>query len=170
MSRKDLWIAPALEGLLILVAAAAGWAVQQPLVFASLGPTAYELIETPNRPTARPYNVIVGNLIAVLAAYAGIYSTRAWTVPSVSAHTFPLPRIWAAVVAAVLTVFLTLLAHARQPAALSTTLLISLGIMQTWHDGVVIMAGVLLMTAVGEPVRRLRARLQPIDNEQPVPW
>lgn len=33
------------EGGLILVVGAAGWAAHMPLIFASLGPTAYELME-----------------------------------------------------------------------------------------------------------------------------
>jgi hypothetical protein len=68
-----------------------------------------------------------------------------------------------------LTVFFTLLARATQPAALSTTLLVALGIMQSWHDGVMILAGVLLITAMGEPIRRYRAKGQPVQAEQPVP-
>lgn len=161
MARKDLILAPALEGALIVVVALAGWASGQPLIFASLGPTAYEIVEMPKQPSARPYNVIVGNLVAVLAGFAAIFVTHAWAVPSVSSHGVPLLRVWAALVAAVLTVFVTLLVKATQPAALSTTLLVSTGIMQTWKDGAVIMAAVLLITAIGEPVRRWRLKNSP---------
>ena len=35
------------EGGLVLALAAIGWATNQPLIFASLGPTAYELVEQP---------------------------------------------------------------------------------------------------------------------------
>ena len=49
MSRRDLLIAPLLEGVLILVVALAGWISHQSLVFASFGPIAYELVETPKR-------------------------------------------------------------------------------------------------------------------------
>lgn len=157
MSRKDLLVAPLLEASLIFVIALAGWISHQPLVFASLGPTAFEMIEMPKRPSARPYSIIAGNLIAVLSAFAALEVTRAWWAPAVSPHGVPLLRVWAAVAATMLTVFGTLLARATQPAALSTTLLISLGIMQTWRDGAVIMSAVLLMTAIGEPVRRWRA-------------
>jgi hypothetical protein len=62
------------------------------------------------------------------------------------------------VLATILTVLGTQYARATQPAALSTTLLISLGIMQTWQDGFIIMGGVLLMTCIGEPVRWWRVK------------
>jgi hypothetical protein len=79
-------------------------------------------------------------------------------VPVASIHGVPLLRVGASTLAAMLTVFLTLLARATQPAALSTTLLISLGIMQTPREGAVIMASVLLITAIGQPLRRWRLK------------
>jgi hypothetical protein len=36
------------EGGLVLALATIGWATNQPLIFASLGPTAYELVEQPS--------------------------------------------------------------------------------------------------------------------------
>lgn len=158
MSKKDLLIAPLGEAVLILVVSIIGWASHQPLIFASLGPTAYELVEKPKLPSARPYNVVVGHLIAVLAGFAAIFLTRAWSVPGVSVHGVPFLRVWAAVVAALLTAFFTLLFKAAQPAALSTTLLISLGLMQTAQNGLMILAGVVLITLIGEPIRILRLK------------
>jgi len=158
MSKRELLVAPYGEAALILVVSIVGWATHQPLVFASLGPTAYEIIEKPSQPSARPYNVIVGHFIAVLAGFAALFIVHAWSVPSVSASGVPFLRVWAAVVAALITVFFTLLVKATQPAALSTTLLVSLGIMQTSWEAAMIMAGVVLIVAVGEPMRRLRLR------------
>ena len=155
---EDLFLAPLLEAALLLVIGVAGWASHQPLIFASLGPTAYELIETADRPSAKPYNIIAGNLIALLSALAALLITRAWFVAPVSASGVPLQRVWAAGLAALLTVFGTLVAKATQPAALSTTLLVSLGILQTIHDCVIIFAAILLLTAIGEPIRRWRER------------
>lgn len=156
MARRDYFIAPLLEAALIAVISCAGWISHQPLIFASLGPTAFEIIETPERPSARPYNIILGNILAILAAYVSIVLVGAWSVPSISAAGIPFRRVCAATIASLLTVFFTLLLRANQPAALSTTLLISLGIMQTFKDGLLILVGVLLITAIGEPIRRWR--------------
>lgn len=158
VSKNDLLIAPVGEAVLILIVSIIGWASHQPLIFASLGPTAYELVEKPKLPSARPYNVVVGHLIAVLAGFAAIFIARAWTVPSVSVHGVPFLRVWAAVFATLLTVFFTLLFNATQPAALSTTLLVSLGLMQTVQNGFMILAGVVLITLIGEPIRILRLK------------
>jgi CBS-domain-containing membrane protein len=156
MPKKELLIAPAGEAALILIVAIVGWATHQPLIFASLGPTAYEMVEKPKQPSAHPYNVVVGHLIGVLAGFAAIFIVQAWTVPSVSVHGVPLLRVFAATIAAALTAFFNVLTRATQPAALSTTLLIALGLMQTAQDGFMIMAGVVLITLLGEPIRRLR--------------
>ncbi|MGC1869380.1 MAG: HPP family protein [Acidobacteriaceae bacterium] len=164
MVRRDVFLAPVLEAALIVVLAVVGWLSRTPFVFASLGPTAYEIVETSKRPSARPYNIIMGNLIAVLAGFAALWITGAWGVPSISAHGVPLARVWAATIAALLTVLGTLLARATQPAALSTTMLIALGIMQTARDGVIIMLAVLLITAIGEPLRRWRIKHAPPSN------
>ena len=156
MQLRELLVVPPLEGALIFVVGLAGYISHNPLLFASLGPTAFEMIEMPDHQTARPYNIIVGHLIAILAALAALWLTHARTAPGITEAGVPLARVWAATLAAALTALGTLLARARQPAALSTTLLVSLGVLQTARDGVVIMAAVLLMTAIGEPVRRLR--------------
>jgi len=161
MSRKEFVIAPLCEGALILAVSAAGWLTHSPLIFTSLGPTAFELIETPNRPSARPYNVIIGHLIGVVAGFAALGMTHAWLAPAISSGMVSPLRVAAATISAILTVLLTLLTHATQPAALSTTLLISLGTLQRWQDGFFIMGAVLLLVLLGEPLRRWRSREKP---------
>ncbi len=158
MKRSDLILVPLLEAALILVAGLAGWMAHQPLLFSSLGPTAYEMIETPHRQTARPSNILGGHLIGLLAGYLALLLTHGWQAPAISSAGVPLPRVWAATLATLLTVFGTLLLGVTQPAAISTSLLIASGTLQTPRDAAVIPAAVLLMTAVGEPVRRMRLR------------
>jgi hypothetical protein len=159
--KRDLWLVPFCEGALILVVSLAALLSKQPLVFTSLGPAAYELIEQPHRKSARPYNVVAGHLIAIAAGFLSLCITHAWRVPAVSTRNIQFPRVEAAVLSAALTVFGTLLARATQPAALSTTLLVSLGTMQRWTDAALIMAAVLLMTLVGEPLRHWREKQIP---------
>jgi CBS-domain-containing membrane protein len=157
---RDLMIAPLGEAFLLLVAALVGWVLHQPLVFASLGPTAYELVETPHRRSAQPYSVFVGHLVAVAAGFAAIFIAGCWHTPPVSHAGVPFHRIWAAVIAVSFTVFVNLLLRASQPAALSTALLVSLGIMQSPPDAAILMGGVVLMILLGEPIRLWRLRHQ----------
>jgi CBS domain-containing membrane protein len=160
-SRQDLWIVPASEALLIGTTALLGWAIGQPVVFTSLGPTVYEMVERPADRSARPYNIIVGHAVGVLMGFVALFLTHAGAAPAVSPlHGVPGPRIWSGVLAASLTAFLVLLLRAGQPAALATTLLIALGEMQTVRAGIDIMAGVLLLVLINAPIRRYRLRRQ----------
>jgi hypothetical protein len=157
--RADLFIAPIGEGALILVVAVAGWITHGPLVFSSLGPTAYELIEKPEAKSARTYNIIAGHCVGLAAGYFALWLLHAWSSPKVASAGFVAgPRIWAAVLAVTVTTFVTLAIRASQPASLSTTLLVALGSMQTAKDALAIAAAVVIMAAVGEPLRRLRLK------------
>jgi hypothetical protein len=157
--KRDLLIAPIGEGALIMVLAAIGWATRWPFIFASLGPTAYEMMEQPELKSARPYNVIAGHFVALGAGWASLWVFHARASPTVSIAGFvSAPRLWAAVLAVVLTTLVTLTIRASQPAALSTALLVSLGSMQTARSAAAIVISVLILAAIGEPLRRWRVK------------
>lgn len=158
MERKEYVLAPVCEAALILIVALAAYVSHRPLIFASLGPTAFELVETPKRRTARPYNIIVGHLVGILSGFAALDVAHAAASPGPSSGHMPLARACAAALAAMLTVLGTLITRAGQPAAISTSLLVALSVAPRWQDGVYIFAAVVLMTLVGEPLRRWRER------------
>lgn len=144
---------------MILLVGAIGWATRAPLLFSSLGPTVYEIIEKPTSKTARTYNIIVGHFIGLGAGFFALWVVQAWSSPKIGASGFVAsPRLWAAVIAVGLTTLATLALRAGQPASLSTSLLVSLGSMQSGRDAVAIAVAVLIIAAVGAPVRRRRAR------------
>jgi hypothetical protein len=158
-NRSDLFWATLGEGGIVLALSAIGWATHQPLIFASLGPTAYELVEQPQLPSARAYNIIAGHLIGLGAGFLALYLLNAWSAPNVLATGIvPAARVWATAISTAVTTLISLVLKAGQPAALATTLLVSLGAMQTGRDAAAIIWGVLLITAIGEPVRRFRQR------------
>jgi hypothetical protein len=157
--RSDFIWATLGEGGLVLALATIGWATKQPLIFASLGPTAYELVEQPHVRSARAYNIVVGHLIGLGTGLFALYVLNAWGSPNVlAAGMVSWQRLWATTIAATLTTLLTLILKAGQPAALATAFLVSLGAMQTRRSVVAIIAGVLIITIIGEPVRRLRLK------------
>jgi len=155
----DLFLGTLGECGLILTVAAVGWATKQPLVFASLGPTAYELVEQPQLRSARAYNIFVGHMIGLGAGFLAVYLLKAWSEPNVElTGIVSAERLWAMALAVALTTFFTLLLKAGQPAALATTMLVCLGSMQTRRDAVAIIVGVSIITVLGLPVRRYRLK------------
>lgn len=170
LSRKqNLVISTLGEGALILILAAIAWVTHWPFIFASLGPTAYEQVELPRSRSSRPYNIITGHLVALGAGLFMLWALDAWNSPTILALGYvSSQRLWASAIAAALTAGLTQLFYASQPASLATSLLVTLGLMQTRRDAVAIVVGVLILTAVGEPMRRLLARHPPLAKNQPV--
>jgi len=162
---KNVLLAALGEGSLILVAGGIAWAVHLPLIFTSLGPTAYELVEKPLAPSAKPYNIIAGHMLAMGVGFFSLWVLDAWNAPKVvSAGFVTSSRLWAAVLSVVITTAVTLLLKASQPASLSTTLLVSLGSMQTGRDAVAIAIAVLIMVAAGEPLRRQFAKARLLEG------
>jgi hypothetical protein len=155
------------EGGLLLIVGVVGLAVRMPLLLASLGPTAYEQAEMPHLRSSRPYNVIVGHMVALAGGFAAVALVHAWNAPKVlAAGHLSSTRVWACVIAAAMTAFVTLVLRASQPAALATTLLVALGAFQTKRDALVVICAVLLLAVIGEPVRRLRLAKRTISSGQ----
>jgi hypothetical protein len=155
--RFDKTWAPVLEGALILLMGGISLAFGRPLLFAGLGPTAYEQVEKPELPSSHLYNVIVGHWIATACGFAALAITGAWFAPNpLTTGRFTAVRVWACVLAVVLTVFFTLLLKATQPAALSTALIVAIGSLQRPSDAWAIAISVAILGVVGEPIRRMR--------------
>ncbi|HEX4783563.1 MAG TPA: HPP family protein [Candidatus Sulfotelmatobacter sp.] len=156
---KNLLFASIGEGALILLVGAIALVVRRPLIFASLGPTAYEMVEQPLARSARTYNIIVGHMAGLGAGFLSLWLLGAWHAPKVASAGFiTSSRLWAVVLAVVITTAITLALKASQPASLSTSMLVSLGSMQTGLDALAIAIAVVIMAVAGEPVRRQFAK------------
>lgn len=168
MNRKlELMLVPVAEGVLLLVVSGIGLALKLPLLFTSLGPTAYEQIEKPNARSAKPYNIIVGHCVALLAGFAALFLDHAFNAPVPStAGQLTGSRIFASVLGCVLTAFINLLLRASQPAAFSTTLLVTLGSYESARDAFTIVLAVLVLTILGEPLRRKSLKLREAPEQQ----
>ncbi len=150
--------APLSAGLLMLWVGLVGLALHQPLLFPSLGPTAFLLAETPDQPASRPYNTLVGHGAGLLAGLISVWVTGTAHAASVLAtHDLTAPRALASVLAVVMTLLALTWLRAQHPPAAATTLLVALGgIQPTVHGVAVVVGGVLLLEALGEPLRRWR--------------
>jgi hypothetical protein len=153
-----LWT-PAVVAGLIAVIGLFGLLFDQPWLFASLGPTAYLIAHSPGQ-SASFYNAVVGHLVAVVSALLVVAMFGANDAPSVFVtHHLVGIRVLASTLALGLAIAGELLLNASHPPAAATVLLITLGgFSASFHSAFVIMAGVLLLSLLGEPLRRLRLR------------
>jgi hypothetical protein len=134
-------------GLLLCLPALIAWSTGRPFIFPSLGPSAFSLvIDRQGEATGR--RVIGGHLIGVvggLVAYHLIaHGLTLTTLPSV--FSFPLLRLAASgVISVILTTAGMLAAKAQHPPACATTLIVSLGLLATFRDAILIMLAVAVM-------------------------
>lgn len=150
--------APLAAGLLMLAVGMVGLLAHEPWIFPSLGPTAFLQAETPESKSARFYNTVVGHLLGLGAGLAAVFLLGADQAPAVlSSHDLTGTRLWAAVLAVALTLFLGYLLRASHPPAAATTLLVALGSLKPdWETVQTVIVGVLILAFLGDLLRRVR--------------
>lgn len=132
----------------------AGYAVGQPLVFPSLGPTAYLFFETPLGERASVRNSLIGHGVALLVGAFSVLLFGLWGDPSVLQEGVTLARVGVAAFSVALTGAALLLVRASHPPAGATVLIVSLGLLDSVTQIVSLAAGVVLVTAAGWLVNR----------------
>lgn len=171
-STDAVWV-PAASAALIVVVGAAGLAMQQPLLFAALGPTALVMASSPGHRTARFHNVVLGHLVALACAWlamvlvgvggGGAPSGRsALRAAQALPQAVPLARVWASGIAVALTAVVMPSLRAYHPPAAATALLVTTGVYRaTFKASLELMVGVLLVALLGEWLQRMRLNGQP---------
>ena len=100
---------------------------RSPWLFPSLGPTVMLFFESPEQPSSRPFNTLVGHCVGLFAGVACLYAFGLQHVPAAPARGLtPLHVIAGALSVAVTTFVLTWLKKPHPPAG-ATTLIVSPG-------------------------------------------
>ena len=164
------WIwAPVAAGGLLLAVGLLGVLLDRPWLGPSLGPTAVLVAMNPAHPTSRLWSVVAGHLGGLAAGFLAVVATGAVDAPVVlQTGVLTTPRVMAAVIAVALTVLLGIVLRASHPPAAATTLLVALGSVATLDRAIAVAAGVLLLAAGGELLRRMRLeRIAPAERLAP---
>ncbi|WP_341251813.1 HPP family protein [Euzebya pacifica] len=139
----------------IAVMTAAALVTGVPLVFPSLGPTAYLLFSDPLGAAAAPRNTILGHVIGVLAGWGSLAVFGLQDVGAADAMGATPGRIGAAAVSLAVTSGLMVWLRLPHPPAAATTLIVSLGILPRVDELVVLVLAVILLAAQGWIINRL---------------
>ncbi|WP_049928130.1 HPP family protein [Halopiger goleimassiliensis] len=151
-------------GLLLSTTAGLAWLSGLPMLFPSLGPSAFVLALFQDSDAASPRRVIGGHAIGVVAgllAYhllAGDVSMTAATAP---ASLDGLRLAASGVLATTLTAGGMLVTETRHPPACATTLIVSLGLLPSPFEGALILVAVVVLVLGHElllATERLSAR------------
>ncbi len=140
--------------LALTVSGLAAFLFKQPLLFPSLGPTAFLFFETPMAQTASPRNTLIGHLVAILAGALSLAIFGLLDHPSVLQEGVSLARVGAGALSVALTGAVQRLLNSSHPPAGATVLIVSLGLLQTPQEMVMLMVGVVLLTVAGWIINR----------------
>ncbi|CAA9473821.1 MAG: hypothetical protein AVDCRST_MAG02-4296 [uncultured Rubrobacteraceae bacterium] len=135
--------------LALMVSGLAAYLARQPLLFPSLGPTALLFFERPMAATSSPRNALIGHAVAILAGALSLALFGLLDNPSILVEDATLPRIGAGALSVALTGAVLLLLGASHPPSGATTLIVSLGFLQTPTEMAALMAGVAGLTVAG---------------------
>jgi CBS domain-containing membrane protein len=127
----------------------------EPLIFPSLGPTAFLLFYTPRAPAASPKNTLIGHLIGALAGYLALVVFSLTDEGPALVEGVTLARTGAAALSLGLTAGVMAWVRAPHPPAGATTLIVSLGIITEPKQLGVLMFAVLLLVLQGYVINRL---------------
>ena len=137
----------ALSGLL-------AWALDEPLVFPSLGATAFLFFETPMAEVASVRNTLIGHTVGTVVAFFWLNVFGLVGEPSAIVAGFTAGRVACVALSLAFTGGILRLLRAAHPPAGATTVIVSVGLLTTVSQLAILLSGVLLLTAAAWSLNR----------------
>ncbi|MGO4691796.1 HPP family protein [Glaciibacter sp. 2TAF33] len=135
--------------IVLALAGAVGIALKQPWLFPSLGPTVMLFFESPEQPSSRPLNALVGHAVGILAGTACLLAFGLQGQSSVPEAGLTLSSLLAGAISVAITTLVLTFLRLPHPPAGASTLIVSLGILTQPPQLVSMMAAVILITLAG---------------------
>ena len=135
--------------LAIALSGLAAWGFDEPLLFPSLGATAFLIFETPTAEVGSPRNTLIGHGVGILAAAFALAIFGLLDSPSAFEEGVTFSRVLAVALSVALTGGVLRLLRAAHPPAGATTIIVSSGLLAEGEQMLAVAAGVLLLTAAG---------------------
>jgi CBS domain-containing membrane protein len=151
-------------GSLLAIGLSGTWAylIKQPLVFPSLGATAFLIFETPMAEVASPRNTIIGHSVGVAAGATSLAIFGLLNAPSIYVAGITIDRVFAIALAVALTGGVLRVLRAAHPPAGATTIIVASGLLAKPHQMLDIIIGVMLLTIAGWLLNRAMGVPAPI--------
>lgn len=149
--------------LIVLAAAGVvGLVLKQPYLFPHLGPTVMLFFESPLAKPATPRNTLLGHAVAILVGAGCLALFGLTDHPPALQEGITGARTGAAALSVALIAAVLLLLDCAHPPAGTTTLIISLGLLTSAGELLVLAAGVLLVTVASVALNRVLGVRQPL--------
>ncbi len=145
-------------GLLAMVLAASAAILDEPMIFPSLGPTAFLLVAQPANPVNSPRAVVVGHAAGLVAGWTSLHLFGLVDAGSAIAVGVSGTRVGAVGLSVALTAGLLLGLRSLHAPACATTLIVSLGVVPRTREHGVMLGAVVLMVVFAIPFRAAERR------------
>ncbi len=145
----------------------AAYLTDAPFVFPALGPTILMVFSHPMSPVSSPRNIILGHLVGWSCGWGALAVFGLLSNESILSTGVNLPRVLAVGLSLALTSGIMVFLNMQHPPAAATTLVISLGLMTSLVELVVLMLAVLLVTAQAILMNRRAGFPYPFWNPAP---
>ena len=138
-------------GSLVAIGLSGTWAylVKEPLIFPSLGATAFIIFETPMAEVGSPRNTVIGHGVGILAGLVSLLLFGLLNKPSLYIVGITPARVAAIALAVALTGGALRVLRSAHPPAGATTIIVASGLLATYHKMLFLFIGVLLLTVAG---------------------
>jgi hypothetical protein len=159
----DRYWAPVAASAILTIIGAIAIAADEPLLFASLGPSAYLAAKKPRERSTTFYNVFVGHMTGLGAGFLAVFALGAWNAPTPFVNSYSLApvRLFAVALAVLWSLFADSLLRVDHTATEATTILVATGFFRTGTDALMVIQAVAIMAFLSEVFRRLRAGRPP---------
>ena len=138
------------------------WLFKQPLLFPSLGATAFLFFETPTAEVGTPRNAIIGHFVGIVAAVVSLAIFGLLHAPSVYIQGVTPARIGAVALSVALTGAVLRVLRAAHPPAGATTIIVSSGLLARSTQLGIVAAGVVAITFASWALNRLMGVPAPV--------
>ena len=135
--------------LAIAISGLAAWGFDEPLLFPSLGATAFLIFETPMAEVGTPRNTVIGHAVGILAAALSLAIFGLLDAPSAFEEGVTAARVGAVALSVGLTGGVLRLLRAAHPPAGATTIIVSSGLLADGDQMLAVAVGVLIVTIAG---------------------
>jgi CBS domain-containing membrane protein len=144
-------------GSLIAIGLSGTWAglAHEPLVFPSLGATAFLIFETPMAEVGSPRNTIIGHLVGIAAGVLSLAIFGLLDAPSAYVAGVTASRVGAIALAVALTGGILRVLRSAHPPAGATTIIVASGLLARPRQIVDVVLGVVLLTIAGWTINRM---------------
>ena len=160
-------------GVAILIIALAAWLSGLPLLFPSLGPSAFLLFTRPFCTASAPRSVILGHTIAIGCGWTAWIAVSRLTGAPVSLPESGWPLCLSAILAFMMTSLLLMRLSCPHAPACASALIVATGAMTQWHELLVMLAAVFILAGQAMIIHRLAGVRGPLwhlqDNRDAAP-